>query len=130
MIVVHIAAAFEPPPGLSFVRNKAVQARSQKRLEGGLAGVVACEVILLEGVCEEALGQIFCVFIICLPFEANVFVCGFPITRENSVESAAAYELVIAACADDCRMIGDRKFVKRPANICVWIYLVNPENPV
>ena len=36
LIVVHVAAAFEPPSGFAFVRDKAVETGAQKRLKAGL----------------------------------------------------------------------------------------------
>src|SRR5687768_5290390 len=78
--------------------------------------------ILLERVCEEALRQIFCVFVICLPLKANVFVSGFPIARQDGLESATAHDLVIAAGADDSGVICDRKLVKQTADVCILIH--------
>jgi hypothetical protein len=121
LIVVHVTAAFEAPAGFALIRNKAVETRSQKRLKARFAGVVAGEMVLLERVREEPLRQIFCVFVICVPFEANVFVSGFPVTRKDGVECAAAYELIIAAGAYDRRMIGDRELVKWATNVSIWI---------
>src|SRR5215204_4586120 len=112
-LIMVIATTLEAPPGLTFTRNKAVQASSQKGLKAGPGGVVPGEMILLECVCEETLRQVFCVFVVGLPFEANVLVGWFPIAREDSVESAPANDLIIAACANNGRVVGDRKPVKR-----------------
>jgi hypothetical protein len=78
--------------------------------------------VLLERVGEKSLGQIFCVLVACLPFEANVFVDWFPITIENRVESTPPDDLVIAARGDDSRVVRDRELVKRTADISIWIY--------
>src|SRR4026209_316986 len=97
LVVVHVAATLEPLSGLTFVRDKPIETRAQKRLKAGLARVVARKMILLERVGKESLRQVFCVLVAGLPFEANVFVDWFPITIENRVESTPADDLVIAA---------------------------------
>ena len=117
-----VAAAFEPATGFSFIGNKAVETRTQISLKAGLAGVVSGKVILLERVREEALRQIFGVFVIGVPFQADVLVRGFPVARENRVEGATADELIIAASVADGGVIGDREFVKRSTDISVWIH--------
>jgi hypothetical protein len=126
LIVVHTTAAFETSPRLALICNKPIQAGAQKRLEAGFGCIVAGKVVLLECVREESLRQIFRVFVIRLPLETNVFVSWFPIAREDGVERALAQELVIAAGTRKGGVVGDRKLVKRSANVSVWIYLVNP----
>ena len=84
-VVVHTAAALQTTVRLALVRNKTIETRAQKRLKAGLGRVVTGKMVLLERVGEESLGQIFCVLVACLPFEANVFVDGFPLTGENSI---------------------------------------------
>src|SRR5687768_7474314 len=48
LVVVHVAAALEPPSGFAFIRNKAIETCAQKRLKAGLAGVVSGEMVFLE----------------------------------------------------------------------------------
>src|SRR5690349_455959 len=67
LIMVHVAAAFETPPGFSFICDKTVEARTQKSLKTRFARIVSGEVILFESAREEALGQIFGVFVAGLP---------------------------------------------------------------
>jgi len=119
--VVMVAAAFQPRARFSFIGNKAVETRAQKRLEAGFAGVVSGEVILFERVREEALRQIFGVFVAGVPLQADVLVRGFPVARENRVEGATADELIVAASVADGGVIGDRKFVKRSADVSIRI---------
>ena len=122
LTMIHVAAAFESAAGFAVIGHKPVETSSQKGLKAGLGGVVTGKMILLESVCEESLGQIFCVLVVCLPFEANVFVSWFPITSEDSVEGAATYGLIIAASAGDGGVVGDRKPVKWSTNVGVWIH--------
>src|SRR6185503_3220665 len=78
--------------------------------------------VLLERVGEESLGQIFCVLVACLPFEANVFVDWFPITVKNGIESTPPDDLFITARGDDSGVVRDRKLVKRTADVSIWIH--------
>src|ERR1700741_2782306 len=82
-VMVRATAALETLPGFPFIGNKPIETRAQKGLKAGLRGVVVSKMILLEGVGEESLSQIFCVLVACLPFEANIFVDWFPVTVEN-----------------------------------------------
>ena len=92
--MVHLAATFEPSSGFAFVGDKAVQTRAQISLKAGFPCVVSRKVVLFEGVGEEPLRQILGVFVIDVPFQANVFVRGFPVAREDRVEGAMAKELI------------------------------------
>src|SRR6185503_2357670 len=123
LIVVHVAAAFEPSSGFAFVRDEAVETSAQESLKAGFRGVVAGEVVLLECVRKERLRQIFCVFVIGLPLEANVFVRGFPVARQDRVERATTDDLIVTARALDCRVIGDREAVKWATYVSVWIHI-------
>src|SRR5215216_5602513 len=120
--MVHVAATLEPPPGFPFIRNKAIETSAQKRLKTGLARVVTGEMIFLEGVCEEALRQIFRVFVIRLPLETDVFVSRFPITGEDGVEGTMAHELIVAARTNNCGVVGDRELVKRSTDVGIWVH--------
>src|SRR5262249_30292671 len=86
------AAALETLACLTFVCHEAVETGAQKRLKARFARVVIGEVLLLEGVREEALGEIFGIFVVGLPLQANVFVDGFPVARENRLERSLPYE--------------------------------------
>src|SRR6185295_17889907 len=61
--MVDVAAAFQPLACFSFVTDVAVETRAQESLKARFARVVAGEMIFLEGVGEESLRQIFCVFV-------------------------------------------------------------------
>ena len=117
-----VAATLQSPSGFALIRNEAIETRTQKRLKAGLARVVSGKMIFLECIREEALRQIFRVFVVYVPLEANVFVSGFPIAGENRVESTTAHELIVAARAYDCRVIGDRELVKRSTYIGIWVH--------
>ena len=121
LVMVHVATTFESLSGFTFVGDKTVETRAQKRLKARFAGVVSCEVIFFERKREEALREILGVFVICMPLQANVFVRGFPVARENRVERATANDLIIAAGVDDGGVIGDREFVKRATDVSVRI---------
>ncbi len=84
-VVVHTAAALQTTVRLALVRNKTIETRAKKRLKAGLRSVVIGKMVLLESVSKESLGQIFCVLVTCLPFEANIFVDCFLITGENGI---------------------------------------------
>jgi hypothetical protein len=99
--VFEISAAFETLTGFSFICDKAIEARSQKRLETRLRSIVAGEVVLLECSCEEALREIFGVFVTGVPLKANVFVNWFPVAGENLIERALPHNLVAAARLND-----------------------------
>ena len=122
LIVVHVAPSLEPASGFAFVCDKAVQTRAQISLKTGFAGVVSGEVILFEGVREEALREIFGVFVVSVPFQADVFVCGFPVACDDGVKGATADKLIVAAGVDYGGVIGDREFVKWATDISVRIH--------
>src|SRR5215213_513574 len=121
LVVVHVTAAFEPLSCFAFIGNKPIETRAQKRLKAGLSRVVTGKMVLLERVGEKSLGQIFCVLVVSLPFEAHVFVDWFPITVENRVESTPPDDLVIAARGDDSGVVRDRKLLKRTTDVSIWI---------
>src|SRR5262249_440744 len=121
LVVVRVAAAFEPASGLAFISDKPVETHAQKSLKASLPRIVLAEMIFLECVGEDALRQILGVLVVSLPFQANVFVGWFPITGEDGVESAPAGELIVTAREDNGRVVSDRKLVKRAANIGIWI---------
>src|SRR5687768_18146266 len=99
--MAQVAAALQPLACFSLVGDEAVETCSQKSLEAGLARVVASKMILLESVGKEALRQVFRVFVACLPFQADVFVRGFPVAGEDGVEGALPYRVVLATrCGD------------------------------
>src|SRR6185436_9391755 len=120
--MVHAAATLEPLSCFALVGNETIETRAQKCLKAGLSRVVTGKMVLLERVGEKSLGQIFCVLVTCLPFEANVFVNWFPITVENGVESMPPDDLVVAARGGDSGMVRDRKLVKRTADVSIWIH--------
>src|SRR6185369_11897997 len=119
--MVYVATTLEPLPGSASVGDETVETRAQKRLKAGFAGVVSGEVILFEAKSKEALREILGVFVIGAPLQANVFVCGFPVARENGVEGATADTAVVAAGVDDGGVIGDREFVKRATDVSIRI---------
>jgi len=121
LVVIHFTATFEPASGFAFVCDETVQAGAEKCLKACFARVVSGEVILFEGVGEEPLRQILGVFVVRVPFQANVFVGGFPVARKDGVEGATADELIVAAGVDDGGVIGDREFVKWATNVSVRI---------
>src|SRR5215217_490133 len=122
LVMVHVAAALESLPGFAFIGDKPVETRAQKRLKAGFASVVGGEVILFESVGEEALREILGVFVICAPLQADVFVCGFPVARENRVERATADVLIVAAGVDDGGVISGGKSMCWSANIGIWVH--------
>src|ERR1044072_2001502 len=83
--VVHTATTFQTTACLTLICYKTIEARAEKRLKAGLRGVVIGEMVLLESVGKESLREILCVLVTCLPFEANIFVDGFPIAGEDDI---------------------------------------------
>ena len=71
---------------------------------------------------REALREIFGVFVVSVPFQADVFVCGFPVARDDGVEGATADAGVVAAGVDDGGMISDGKSMCRSANIGIRVH--------
>src|SRR5689334_19635854 len=122
LIVVHAAAPLEPVAGFAFIGDEAVETRAQISLEAGFAGVIVREVILFESAGEEALRQIFGVFVISVPFETDVFVSGFPVAREDGVEGTMADSLIVAAGVDDGGVICAGKSMCWSANIGIRVH--------
>src|SRR5689334_7493416 len=100
-----LSATLETLSCFSFIGHKAVETRAQKRLKTRFARVVVSEVVFLKRVREEALREVFCVFVARLPLQAHVLVDRFPIARENRFECALPHALVNAARAHDRRLV-------------------------
>src|SRR5262245_54737206 len=75
--MIGVAAAFQTLACFSFIRDEAIETGAEERLKAGLACVVIGKMVLLEGVGEETLRQVFSVFVVCLPLESDVFIRGF-----------------------------------------------------
>src|SRR5690349_22957160 len=122
LVVVHVSAALQPLSRCVLIGNEPIQTGAQKRLKAGLSRVVTGKMVFLERVGEKPLGQIFCVLVACLPFQANVFVDWFPITFENGVESTLPDRPIVTECVHDSGVVRDRNLVKRTADVSIWIH--------
>jgi hypothetical protein len=120
--MVYVAATLESLPGFAFVCDEAIETRTQKCLKAGFVSVVSGEVILFKSAGEEALREILGVFVVCVPFQTDVFVCGFPVARENRVEGATPDATVVAAGVDYGGVISWRKSMCWSANIRICFH--------
>lgn len=85
--------------------------------------------VFLKRVCEEALRQVFCVFVVGVPLQPDVLVDWLPVARENRFEPALADNLVRAARAYDRRLICFGEAMQRTADIRVWINIQDWTKP-
>src|SRR5258705_7026039 len=120
--VVNATAPLETIVGLLLICDEAVQTGSQEGLEAGLTYVVAGEVVFFKRVSEKTLGEILCVFIVGLPFNANVLIDRLPIAGQDGVECATTHLLVLTASSHYCRLIGQWKTVLGTPNVCVSLH--------
>jgi len=88
--VLDAAAPLEPVGRLELVGDETVQARAQVGAEPGASGVEAVEEALLEGESEEALREVLGVLLGRAPFQAQVFVDGLPVGRDQRFEGPPA----------------------------------------
>src|SRR5258705_5867976 len=120
--VVNATAPFETIVGLLLIGDEAVQTGSQKSLEAGLMYVVAGEVVFLKRVSEKTLREILCVFIVGLPFNANVLIDRLPIAGQDGFECTPTTLLVLTASSHYCRLVGQWKPVLGTTNVCVSLH--------
>ena len=88
------SAAFQTHPCLRFIRDEAIEQRSQKRSKGPLLRVVRREHALLERMRQKALRQILGILNASPARDAKVFVERLPVERDENVERARALRSV------------------------------------
>src|SRR5262245_32706201 len=114
-------ASFQALFSLALVGDEAVGARPQKSLEACLGGIVISKVVLLKSIDEEPLRQIFGVFVIDIPFYANVVVERLPIAFEDGVKRSLTNLRLTTAYSDNGGAICFGKVPKWTTDICVRV---------
>jgi hypothetical protein len=103
--------------GLPLVRGMAVEANAEKIAKASFAGLVRAEEVFLEGAGKEALGQVFPLFVVGTPLQAEVLVDRLPVRRDEELKGALLLCVVLRARRKNGRAPRRRESTEPPADV-------------